>query len=197
MHFVREGGMLHGQGGTMSRLSVPVSDRDHIQGRSDALVTLVEYGDFECVHCGRAYHVVKAVQRHIAAPLRFVFRCFPLRDIHPHAELAARAAEAAGAQGQFWAMHDALFEHQHALGMDDLRGYARSIGLDLARWEHHMALPATAHEVEEELKGGLASGVRATPTFFINGAIYEGPADERSLLAVIEDVLRHHQHAPL
>src|SRR5579862_4735515 len=98
-----------------ARLTLPVTSRDHADGAADAAVTLVEYGDFECPHCGRAYPIVKAVQRELGHRLRFVFRPFPLAESHPHAQHAAEAAEAAAAQGAFWPMHDALFEHQQAL----------------------------------------------------------------------------------
>src|SRR5579871_4401521 len=98
-----------------ARLTLPVGPRDHAQGPADARVTLVEYGDYECPHCGRAYPIVKEVQRRLGAALRFVFRNFPLIQSHPHAEHAAEAAEGAAALGQFWPMHDTLFEHQRAL----------------------------------------------------------------------------------
>src|SRR3982751_1274208 len=98
-----------------ARLTVPVGPRDHAQGSHDARVTLVEYGDYECPHCGRAYPIIKEVQRRLGSKLRFAFRNFPLGESHPHAEHAAEAAEAAGAQGRFWEMHDMLYEHQQAL----------------------------------------------------------------------------------
>src|ERR1700752_4108991 len=100
----------------MSKLAPPVSSRDHSQGPADAPVTLVEYGDFECPYCGQAYPIVKAMQKRFGDQLRFVWRNFPLTQVHPHAERAAEAAEAAGAQGAFWGMHDLLFEHQDVLG---------------------------------------------------------------------------------
>src|SRR6476646_7201477 len=118
-----------------SLLTLPVSERDHIQGPADAPVTLVEYGDYECPHCGRAYPVVKAIQRHFGRRLRFVFRNFPLAEAHPHAAHAAEAAEAAAAQGRFWEMHDSLFEHQQALDDRHLVEYAGALGLDTSRLE--------------------------------------------------------------
>src|SRR5580765_3448668 len=108
----------------VARLTMPVGTRDHAQGPADAPVTLVEYGDYECPHCGRAHPIVKEVQRRLGSKLRFVFRHFPLKEIHPHAEHAAEAAEAAGAQGKFWEMHDRLFERQFALEDSSVLEYA-------------------------------------------------------------------------
>src|SRR5262245_66363104 len=110
-------------------LTPPVGERDHVQGPAEAPVTLVEYGDFECPYCGEAYPVVKALQQTLGERLRFVFRNFPLTQIHPHAEHAAEGAEAAEAQGQFWTMHDVLFEHQDALDDEDLAEYASGLEL--------------------------------------------------------------------
>src|SRR5881396_2746169 len=115
-------------------LTLPVGERDHIQGPADAAVTLVEYGDYECPHCGRAYPIVKAIQKHMERKLRFVYRNFPLRESHPHAQCAAEAAEAAGAQGRFWEMHDRLFERQFALEDHNLLEYAAELGFDVDRF---------------------------------------------------------------
>src|SRR2546430_12426040 len=115
-------------------LTLPVSKRDHIEGPADAAVTLVEYGDYECPHCGRAYPIIKDIQRRMGRRLRFVYRNFPLRESHPHAQQAAEAAEAAGAQGKFWEMHDRLFERQFALDGEYLIEYAGDLGLDVARF---------------------------------------------------------------
>src|SRR5438132_10892708 len=111
-------------------LVMPVSDRDHIQGRWNAPFVLVEYGDYECPYCGLAYGMIKNIQEKLGDSLRFVFRNFPLQGMHSHAEHAAEAAEAAGAQGQFWEMHDLLFENQSALGDEDIARYSASLGLD-------------------------------------------------------------------
>ena len=178
-----------------ARLSQNIVGDDHVLGRSDALVTLVEYGDYECPHCGRAYHVVKAIRGHLGAPLRFVFRSFPLSQIHPFAEQAARAAEAAANQGQFWGMHDALFENQERLHMTDLRGYAAALDLDLERFEHDLHSEAVAARIRRDVASGLQSEVQGTPTFFINGERHDGANDERTLLNALESVLRHHRSA--
>jgi len=138
-------------------LTPPVSARDHASGPATAPVTLVEYGDFECPYCGAAYPVVKEVQRHFRSRLRFVFRHFPLSQMHPHAEHAAEAAEAAGAAGKFWQMHDALYEHQRALADHDLVRYAVSVGVD-------PAVPTEAlirHTYHQRVKSDLLSGVRS------------------------------------
>jgi len=175
------------------RLSLAVSGRDHVQGRSDALVTLLEYGDYACVYCARAHAVVQAVQRHLGAALRFVFRNSPLRELHPRAESAARAAEAAALQGKFWEMHDALFENHRAQAEPDLRRHAQRLSLDLTQWEHDLHTQALAARVEEDLASGLEHGVNSTPTFFINGRLHEGAADERSLLSALEAAIRAHR----
>jgi protein-disulfide isomerase len=156
------------------RLTPPVSADDHIAGPDDAPITLVEYGDYECPYCGMAYPVVKAVQRELGSRLRFVFRNFPLAETHPHARHAAQVAEAAGAQGKFWEMHDMIFEHQQALEDDDLIGYARALGLDAERVARELEAGSYAKRVRDNFRSGVRSGVNGTPTFFINGQRYDG-----------------------
>ena len=168
-------------------LSVPVSDdRDHIQGPADAEVTLVEYGDYECPYCGAAYPIVKRIQRQMADRLRFVFRNFPITTSHPHAEMAAEAAEAAGAQERLWEMHDLLFENQRRLTGQDLRSYAESLELDLERFDDELAQHAHADRVREDFMSGVRSGVNGTPTFFINGVRHDASFDYETLLEAIE-----------
>ena len=151
------------------------SDRDHVQGPVDAPVTLVEYGDYECPYCGQAYPIVKEVQEALGDDLRFVFRNFPLENVHPHARRAAEAAEAAATQGEeaFWAMHDSLYEHQDALDNDHLVEYADEVGLDVERFEGELAEQANEERVQEALLSGARSGVNGTPTFFIDGERYD------------------------
>jgi protein-disulfide isomerase len=168
------------------QLKPPVSDQDHAQGPADARLTLVEYGDYECPHCGRAYPIVKAVQKRLGARLRFVFRNFPLSNAHPHAEAAAEAAAAAGAQGKFWEMHDVVFENQGALEREDLLRYAADLGLDVNRFASELDGRTHRTRVQGDFRGGLRSGVNGTPTFFINGARFDGSWDERGLLAALE-----------
>lgn len=168
-------------------LQVPVNTQDHVQGPATAPVTLVEYADYECPYSHRAYHVIKGVQRELGDQLRFVYRNFPLREIHPHAQHAAEAAEAAANQGTFWEMHDYLFEHQHALDDAHLRQYAASLGLDADRFDQDMAQHRYAGQIEDDLLGGVQSGVRGTPTLFLNGVRYEGSPDRESLVSTIRE----------
>ena len=175
---------------TLNELVVPVSERDHIKGAFDAPVILVEYGDFECPHCGRAYPIVKAAQRALGDDLAVVYRHFPLAEAHPHARLAAEASEAAGAQGKFWEMHDMLFEHQDALEEQDLLTYADALDLDRGRLAQELETGTYAQKVRRDFRGGVRSGVNGTPTFFINGTRFDGDwsvPDE--FIAVLAQVL--------
>ena len=178
------------------RLSVPVSDSDHIAGPSDAPVTLVEYGDFECPYCGQAYPIVKQVQDQMGDRLRFVFRNFPLGQIHPHAERAAETAEAAGDQGKFWEMHSKLFENQRALHLKSLLSYAAHIGLDVGRVKGELSEGAHTERVQQHFMSGVRSGVNGTPTFFINGVRHDGGYDLDTLLGVIQRAERQAQAVP-
>jgi protein-disulfide isomerase len=170
----------------MAELKVPVSENDHIQGNPNAPLALLEYGDYECPYCGAAYPNVKQVQQRLGERLRFVFRHFPLAQIHPHAERAAEGAEAAAAQGAFWEMHDTLFEHQHALDDVYLVRYAADLGLDVPRFEWDMTAHTYAPHVRADFMGGVRSGVNGTPTFFINGRRHDGPFDVETLLAALQ-----------
>jgi protein-disulfide isomerase len=174
----------------VAKLTLPVSERDHITGPSTAPVTLVEYGDYECPYCGQAYYVVKEIEKRLGNQLRFVFRNFPLINVHPHAEHAAEAAEAAGGQGRFWEMHDCLFENQHALDDLHLVQYADRIGLDVPRFSRELAEHPYAAHIREDFMNGVRSGVNGTPTFFINDVRHDGSFDLESLLAAIEDAAR-------
>jgi protein-disulfide isomerase len=170
----------------MSRLTLPVSEADHRSGPDDAPVTLVEYGDFECPSCGAAYPIVEAVRKKMGARLRFVFRHFPLTQMHPHAMHAAEAAEAAGAQGKFWQMHGMLFENQDALEDADLVGYAKALHLDGKRFASELASEAHVARIREHIKSGIRSGVNGTPTFFINGVRHDDSWEAHELLAALE-----------
>ena len=173
---------------TTSRLVLPVNERDHIRGPATALVSLVEYGDYECPYCGEAYAVVEELRRVLGDRLRFVFRHFPLAQIHPHAQGAAEAAEAAGAQDMFWEMHAALYTHQHALDDAHLIAYAIALGLDPTAFRHALDGRSYEQRVREDFLSGVRSGVNGTPAFFIEGVRYDGPRDFDSLLAVLVDV---------
>lgn len=167
------------------RLTLPVGLRDHVQGSLRAPLMLVEYGDYECSYCANAYFVIKVVQQRLGERLRFTFRNFPRTNIHPHAELAAEAAEAAGIQGRFWEMHDKLFEHQDSLDRDSVLAYAAQIGLDLRRFEQDLKEHSFASRVREDLVSGKRSGVNATPVFFIGDSLYDGLWDVRSLTTAL------------
>jgi formate-nitrite transporter family protein len=169
-----------------ARLSIPVSDSDHVEGAGEAPVTLVEYGDFECPHCGQAYPIVKEIQKRLGGRLRFVFRNFPLTQSHPHAERAAEAAEAAAAQGKFWQMHDLLYQHQQALKDEDLGRYAEDLGLDAERVKTELRQGTYRERVRQNFMSGVRSGVNGTPTFFINGVRHDGSYDLSTLLGAIE-----------
>jgi protein-disulfide isomerase len=166
-------------------LTLPVGERDHAQGPATASVTLVEYGDYECPHCGRAYPIVKEVQRQLGDRLRFVYRNFPLSESHPHAEHAAEAAEAASAQGKFWEMHDFLFEHQRALDDHHLVSYAKQLHLDTPRFERDLTEHHFASRVREDFLSGVRSGVNGTPTFYINSRRHDDSFDVETLVAAI------------
>jgi protein-disulfide isomerase len=166
-------------------LSIPVTAADHAQGPANAKVTLVEYGDYQCPHCGAAYYVIKAVQQHLGNKLRFVFRNFPLNQAHPYAELAAEAAEAAGAQGKFWEMHDALFENQEQLGQQLIEGLAQTLQLDEKMFEAALEKREFQTRVKHDFMGGVRSGVNGTPGLFINGERYDESWDEESLTAAL------------
>jgi protein-disulfide isomerase len=168
-------------------LTLPVSeDRDHIQGPAEAAVTLVEYGDYECPYCGAAYPIIKEVQERMGEGLRFVFRNFPITTSHPHAELAAEAAEAAAAQDRFWEMHDLLYENQQRLGEEDLHAYADQLGLEVEPFDQELAEHVHAERVHEDFMSGVRSGVNGTPTFYINGLRHDDPYDLETLLAALE-----------
>ena len=171
----------------MAKLRTPVIAEDHIQGPEDAEVTLVEYGDYECPHCGSAYSIVKRVQKHFKKSLRFVFRNFPLNQIHPHAESAAEAAEFAGDHGKFWEMHDLLFENQERLSEALYSELAEELGLSQTALQQALEEGKYRARVRADFSSGVRSGVNGTPTFFINGMRHEGPFDYETLLLAIQE----------
>jgi len=170
-----------------SQITLPNAKRDHVQGRIDAPIALVEYGDYQCPYCGQAYPVIKTVQERLGDRLCFVFRNFPLVNSHPHAQHAAEAAEAAGAQGKFWEMHDVLFENQEALEDEALAQYAEALGLDARRLMSEVLDGAHAARVREDFRSGARGGVNGTPTFFINGVRYEGAPEAEAMVAALLD----------
>ena len=145
----------------MTKLKVPLDPKDHAQGPADAPVTLVEYGDYECPHCGHAYPIVKQLQQEFAKDMRFIFRNFPLSNAHPHAELAAESAESAAEQGKFWEMHDWLFENQQDLSAANIVAGARQLGLDARRLSKDIESRQYQERVRHDFSGGVHSEVRA------------------------------------
>lgn len=170
----------------IATLTTPVSDRDYVRGQGGAPVTLVEYGDYQCVQGSQAYYVVRQVQEDLGNKVNFVFRNFPLTQIRPHALPAALAAEAAGNQDSFWEMHNILFEHQDSLDPEYLIAFAQVLGLDIERFIMDMTSDETAARVRDDFTSGIRSGVNGTPTFFINGNRHDGPNDYQTLKAAIE-----------
>jgi protein-disulfide isomerase len=173
----------------MSTLKTPVGSEDHLQGDADAECTLVEYGDYECPHCRLAYPIVKRVQRHFGKRLSFVFRNFPLTQIHPYAQAAAETAEFAATQSKFWEMHDLLFENQDRLGDELFPELAAELHLDTAALQDALANGTYTNRVRADFTSGVRSGVNGTPTFFINGQRHNGPADHDHLIEAIEAAL--------
>jgi len=154
-----------------------IRDTDHVEGPADAPVTLVEFGDFECPHCGAAFPIVKELRKRLAGRMRFVFRNFPLNESHPHAEHAAEAAEAVGDLGgneAYWTMHDTIYENQDALEDEDLASYAFDAGVEAETVLRALDEETYRHKVREDFKSGVHAGVNGTPTFFINGERFDG-----------------------
>lgn len=169
-----------------NQLNLPVTERDHIQGPEDAQVVFLEYGDYECPHCLQAHSIIGELQNRLGDQFCYVFRHFPIRTSHPNAQRAAEAAEAAGAQGKFWDMHDKLFENQDNLSDKSLLTYAAEIGLDVERFKREMEDKVYTRKIKEDFRSGVRSGVNGTPTFYINGERYDGPWDVESLVEEIE-----------
>ena len=153
----------------MSKLVEGIRATDHVAGNPEAKVTLVEYGDYQCPYCGMAHPIVKEILAKLGGEIRFVFRNFPISEIHPHALHAAAAAEFAADQGKFWEMHDYIFEHQKALEDSDLTTYAHHFSLDPVDLIEALEAPAIADRIQHDFMTGVRSGVNGTPTFFING----------------------------
>ena len=166
----------------MTPLALPDPERDHIYGSANGSIKLLEYGDYQCPFCGAAHPIVKEIQRRLGDDLLFAFRHFPLTNIHPHAEHAAESAEAAGAQGNFWGMHDLLYENQGALEDENLVEYAAELALDQTRLIREVTSEVYARRIREDFKNGVRGGVNGTPTFFINGERYDGEFSLKHLL---------------
>jgi protein-disulfide isomerase len=169
------------------KLKNPVTERDHKSGPATAPVTLLEYGNFECIHCGRAYPAIKQVRKLLGDNLRFVFRHFPTVQTHPHSLRAAEAAEAAASQQKFWQMHDELFTHQTALEDRHLSRYARRVGLNLERFNHDMTEHSFLQQIEADYQRSLFDEhITGTPTIYLNDNPYSGATDLEGLLQAIK-----------
>jgi protein-disulfide isomerase len=177
---------LLGTAEAMVDLAEPVDpERDRIRGPADAPVTVLEYGDFECPYCGQAEPVLRELLRDFG-DVAYVWRHLPLNDVHPRAQQAAEAAEAAAQQGAFWEMHDLLLERQDALALDDLLGYAEELGLDVERFEEDLRTRVGAPRVAEDVDSADLSGVSGTPTFFVDGRRHYGAYDIATLSAAVK-----------
>jgi protein-disulfide isomerase len=166
-------------------LSVVVGKSDHALGPEDAPVTLVEYGDYQCPYCADAHSMIKSIAKSMGSQLRFVFRHMPLIEMHPFAQHAAEAAEAAAAQGKFWQMHAAIYAHQSELGSVLLHHLAAGLQLDMPRFEADLEARRYRPRVKRDFMGGMRSGVAATPAFFINGNRYDGALDVASMMSAV------------
>ncbi|MBV9267337.1 MAG: thioredoxin domain-containing protein [Acidobacteriaceae bacterium] len=170
----------------LSRLLLPIEPDDHVLGPEDARYTLVEYGDYECPDCGKLFRTLGELRAEMADDLRLAFRHYPRSGLHPHAQSAAEAAEAAGAQGRFWEMHDALFQNQNALKTKDLERYAQGLLLDMTRFHSDLKTRAFEQRVREDFRRGVGNGVYGTPGLFINGIRYDGALDRNPLFSELK-----------
>lgn len=174
----------------MEPLKVPVSPHDHAQGLLNASLTLVQYGDYECPYCGMAYLIVKQVQRHFGAKLRFIFRNFPIPEAHPHALSAAQAAEFAAAHARFWQMHDLLYENQANLGLELYLALAEKLELSATAMQSALEQGSYRQRIEADVLGGERSGVIGTPTYFINGRRHEASYEYDALVTSLNRALQ-------
>jgi len=173
----------------MSKLFEAIKAEDHAAGNPEATVTLVEYGDYECPHCGRAHPIVQRILAEFGADIKFVFRNFPLSEIHPHAVRAAAAAEFASGQGKFWEMHDTIFENQRALDDSHLAAYGSRLGLDPVDLVTALEDETILGRIEHDFMTGIRSGVNGTPTFFLNGTRFDAPWDYEFLAMALREAL--------
>lgn len=175
----------------MSELKVPITPQDHVLGPSDAPVTLIEYGDYECPHCAQAHPIVATLLKQFGDQIRFAFRHFPLSQVHPNAEAAAQSAEFCGVHGLFWEMHDSLYANQADLSLPLLFALVRELGLSDASLREALANGTCASKVRSDFLGGVRSGVNGTPCFFINGRRHNGSYAFDELYSAIEAAVVH------
>jgi protein-disulfide isomerase len=175
----------------MPTLKIPVTAFDHIQGNEYAPITLVEYGDYECSSCGEAYPVIKQIQEHFGHQLRFVFRNFPRKEVHPNAELAAETAEFAAVHYRFWEAHDMLFENQKKFDFSFMLELVETLNLPVEEFSQSIESSRFVDKIQTDFVGGLASGVKKTPRFFINGRRHNGSFAYEDLEYTIEQLLQY------
>jgi protein-disulfide isomerase len=168
-----------------TQLLLPIHDGDHVHGPASASYTLVEYGDYECPDCGRLFWIIRDLQRELGDRLRIVYRHYPLSGIHPRAQEAAEAAEAAGGQSRFWEMHDLLFQNQGALARKNLLEYADNLKLDISRFRQELKSQMYDERVREDFRRGVQNGVYRTPGLFLNGVRHDGEWDRATLLETL------------
>jgi protein-disulfide isomerase len=168
-----------------TRLLLPINDEDHVHGPASADFTLVEYGDYQCPDCGRLFQIIRDLQATLGDRLQIVYRHYPLNGIHPQAEEAAEAAEAAGAQNRFWEMHDLLFQNQTALQRKNLLAYGTSLSLDMNRFRGELKKRLYEDRVREDFRRGVQNGVYKTPGLFLNGVRHDGAWDRDTLLRTL------------
>jgi protein-disulfide isomerase len=171
-----------GENLALANLLLPIQEDDHVKGPAEPRVTLVEYGDYECPACGKLFVAINQLHQRLHGDIRIVYRHYPLSGRHPHAQLAAEAAEAAGAQGKFWEMHDLLFEHQDSLQEKNLKGYAERLALDVDRFRKDLKQRMFEERVREDFRRGVANGVYGTPGLFVNGIRHNGALDPEAIL---------------
>ena len=171
-------------------LKPAVSKTDNRQGSDKAVIELVEYGDYQCPHCGHAYPIIKKIQKALGEKLLFVFRNFPLQEIHEDALLAAVASEAAALQNKFWEMHDLIFENQQDLSEENILALAESLKLDRKKFEKDLENEKLLDKVKADLESGIRSGVNGTPTFFVNGIKYNGSWEYADLLSYLKSLIK-------
>lgn len=180
----------------MSELTVPITTDDHSQGEVDAKCTLVEYGDYQCSYCGQAAPVIRRLQDYFGTDMRFVFRNFPLRELHPNAVHAAEAAEFAAANGKFWEMHDLLYQNQSSLEDDALLAFAVRLDLTGDKLGEVLRLEAYLPRIKSDFSGGVRSGVNGTPTFFLNGWRHDGEFDYETLADAVQQQIEANHVGP-
>ncbi len=173
----------------MPGLKPPFSKADHYKGDLESAVQLLEYGDFQCPHCGAAHPMLKKIEKRFGSRMLFIFRHFPLSELHPYAKIAAIASEAAARQGSFWEIFDLIFENQSRLNREMLLGLAKSLHLNLKKFQTDLEDPALAEKVESDFESGILSGVNGTPSFYINGEKYNGPYTFESLSLAVDQAI--------